>query len=85
MEEGNNYRVTDSTGMMYVGRLQSVIGPHTWILEDAVWVAETGTRLGEFIKGKTNESTEVEPVGVICVHWASWGEWKHKLFTRAMP
>lgn len=84
MEEvGKNYRVTDVTGMMYVGRLVEVLGPYCWRLEDAAWVAVTG-RLSVFVADGRADGMEVEPVGEICVHWASWSPWRHDTFAEAI-
>lgn len=68
----------------WVGRLVSINGPYTVTLEDAVWVADTGTRLHQFLRGETNEQTEVEPVGVVCVQWVNWSPWDHEPFTEAL-
>lgn len=83
MVVGDCYRVTDVTGMMYVGRLVEVHGPYCWTLADAAWVASTG-RLHEFVRDGRAANMEVEPVGEITVHWASWGPWKHKPFREAV-
>jgi hypothetical protein len=80
MEPGKCYIVTEVTSMVYVGRCVEVIGPHTVLLEDAAWVSETGQFMSTFLRDGRTEQMEIEPVGLRCIHWAGWGEWKHPLF-----
>ena len=79
---GHNYLFTDSTSMIYVGKLEQVIGPHTVILSGAAWVSETG-RLHMFMANGKADGIEVEPIGIRCVHWVGWNPWPHTLFEKA--
>jgi hypothetical protein len=83
MEVGKNYLVESVTSSLYVGCLVSVDGPHTVTLADAAWVCETG-RLHTFMRQGRASGMEVEPVGTICVHWATWRPWPHALFPEAV-
>jgi hypothetical protein len=46
--------------MNYCGRITRVT-PTEIVLEDASWIADTGTRLSNFLKGEFSSSTEIEP------------------------
>jgi hypothetical protein len=83
LEVGRNYLVESITANLYVGRLVSIEGPHTVVLADAAWVADTG-RLHLFLRDGQAPQMEVEPVGVRCIHWASWSPWSHDLFTESI-
>lgn len=85
LTEGECYLFTDVTSMMYVGRLDRILGPHTAVLKEAAWVSDTGGRLGNFMLNGEGVGMEIEPVGVQCVHWAGWRPWPHKPFTKAVP
>jgi hypothetical protein len=84
LEIGKNYLVESVTSNLYVGRLvDASIGPHTLILEDAAWISNTG-RLHEFMRTGRAENMEVEPVGIKCIHWASWSPWPFENFKEAI-
>jgi hypothetical protein len=83
IKPGEKVRCETVTGKIYVGKCVSIEGPHTMVLEDAAWVAETG-RLHAFVRDGRAEGMEVEPVGTICVHWAECAPWKHRLFKEAV-
>jgi hypothetical protein len=77
---GENYLVESVTSNLYVGRLvDNTLGPHTLVLEDAAWISDTG-RLHIFMRTGRADNMEVEPVGIKCVHWASWSPWPFECF-----
>jgi hypothetical protein len=83
LEVGRCYLFTDSTAMIYVGRLTEIVGPHTVTIEDAAWVSVTG-RLSEFVRTGVTGDIEIEPVGARGLHWVGWTPWPHKLFREAV-
>lgn len=83
MEPGKLYLVESVTSNLFVGKCASIEGPHTVLLTDAAWIADTG-RLHRFMKDGKADGMEVEPIGTRCIHWASWAPWPHKLFEEAI-
>jgi hypothetical protein len=67
----------------WVGRLVSIDGPYTIVLEDASWVAESG-RLHLFVKNGKADGMEIEPVGVVSCQWVNWIPWPHSLFKESV-
>ena len=80
---GKNYLFESVTGKIYVGELLEIHGPHTVVLGNAAWVAQTG-RLHIFMRDGNAPEMEIEPVGTRGVHWAEWSPWPHPLFTDAV-
>lgn len=58
-EVGKNYFVRTVT-MNYTGKLVAVTDKEL-IFDGAAWIADTGTRLSNFLKGEFNGNSEVEP------------------------
>jgi hypothetical protein len=58
-EVGKNYFIRTVT-MNYTGKLVAVT-PGELVLSDASWIADTGSRLMNFLKGEFNSNTEIEP------------------------
>jgi hypothetical protein len=58
-EVGKAYFIRTVT-MNYTGKLVRVTAGEL-VLEDAAWIADTGTRLSTFLKGEFSSSTEIEP------------------------
>lgn len=85
VEVGKCYLFDDVTSKMWLGRVVAVTGPHSVVLEDAAWVADTGQRLHAFVRDGRSEQMEIEPVGVKGVHWAGWVHWPHALLTTPFP
>lgn len=83
MEIGKNYMVESVVGKIYVGKVVSVEGPHTVLLEGAAWIAQTG-RLHVFLRDGKADGMEIEVVRSKCIHWAEWSQWNHKLFTESV-
>jgi hypothetical protein len=53
--------------MNYTGKLEEVYDGEL-VLSSAAWIAETGARVADFVKGVLNEKTEIEPfVGKVIV------------------
>jgi hypothetical protein len=67
----------------YVGRVVSIDGPYTLVLEDAAWVSNSG-RLHVFVQNGRATGMEIEPVGVVGLQWLDWTPWDHPLFTEAV-
>jgi hypothetical protein len=67
----------------YVGRVVSIDGPYTLVLEDAAWVSNSG-RLHVFVQNGRATGMEIEPVGVVGLQWLDWIPWDHPLFTEAV-
>jgi hypothetical protein len=71
----------------YVGRLVSIDGPYSLVLEGAAWVASSG-RLHVFLRDGRAPSMEVEPIltpgGIQGCQWLDWTPWPHPLFTEAV-
>ncbi len=68
----------------WVGRVVSIDGPYTVVLEEASWVADSG-RLHVFVKEGRADNMEIEPVGIQCIQWLNWGPWLHPLFMETVP
>jgi hypothetical protein len=58
-EVGKNYFIRTVT-MNYTGKLVRVTDGEL-VLQDACWIADTGTRLHKFLQGEYGSSTEIEP------------------------
>lgn len=58
-EVGKSYFIRTVT-MAYTGKLEKVYEQEL-VLSSASWIADTGTRLSDFLKGNFNSSTEIEP------------------------
>lgn len=82
MEVGKCYFVKTPTSF-YVGRVVG-LGPNTVALESAAWVADTGGRLGDFLRNGKCPGMEVEYVGDWCERWEGFGPWRHALFTESV-
>lgn len=80
---GRCYLFEAGNTKFFVGRLVSVQGLCTAVLEDAAWIADTG-RFSTFLRAGKADGLEVEPVGAWCVQWCGWTPWPHALFTEAI-
>jgi hypothetical protein len=58
-EVGQSYFIRTVT-MNYTGKLVRVTA-NELVFEKAAWIADTGARLSDFLKGSTTSSTEIEP------------------------
>jgi hypothetical protein len=82
---GKCYLFDDVTSKLWLGRVIAVTGPHSVVLENAAWVADTGGRLHVLVKNGRADGMEIEPVGVKGVHWAGWVYWPHEPITSPHP
>lgn len=83
MQVGKVYFVLTAT-YHYVGRVVSMPGDYTVILEDASWVAFSG-RLSDFIEEGESEGMESEFIGTCGVNWLAWIEFPHEPFDTCYP
>lgn len=78
LEVGETYLFEQGLSL-YLGRVVSIDGPHTVVIDEASWVAETGRR-NEFMRRGKAEGMEIEllhyPKGI---HWSGWTWWPHPL------
>lgn len=65
----------------YVGEFVGLTGPRTVELKKAVWIADCGRYLSNFMADGKAEGMEVEPVGKGSFAFDDIMEWPHKLFT----
>ena len=52
--------------MNYTGKLVAC-NPSELVLEEAAWIADTGSRFSDFLKGEFNSSTEIEPFSSLVI------------------
>jgi hypothetical protein len=79
LTEGQRYYIRTARND-YIGVLESVLGPYTVVLRDAVWVADSG-RLHAFMRDGKTPNMEIEALGAsrVMAQWLDIAEWPHEI------